>query len=123
MGLTMASDAELPEGAMPAAEVARRVRAARAYAGLSVADVATAVGLGAQTIKRIEAGRRTPRSFEIWAIADVCGLPREWFNADFKALSHQAERQADLLRRVEQQLSALAAMLNDEREEAVRRPA
>jgi transcriptional regulator with XRE-family HTH domain len=119
----MASDAELPEGVLPAAEVARRVRAARAYAGLSVSDVATAIGLGAQTIKRIEAGRRTPRSFEIWAIADVCGLPREWFMADFKALSHQAERQAELLRRVEEQLAAVAAMLNDERATAVRRPA
>lgn len=123
MGLQMVSDAKPPGEAAPPAEVARRVRAARAYAGLSVYDVANAIGLGAQTIKRIEAGRRTPRSFEIWAIADVCGLPREWFTADFDALCRQAERQTALLDRVEDRLNALTELLADDGEADVRRPA
>lgn len=77
------------------------MRAARGYAGLSVSELAAAIGVGAQTIKRIEAGRRAPRKMEIWAIADVCGLPLAWFSADWKSCCQQAEALTALVRRVE----------------------
>src|SRR5947209_15300390 len=69
-------DAAAAEARTRAPELTRRVRAARAYSGLSVGELAAAIGVGAQTVKRIEAGRRNPRQMEVWAIADVCGLPR-----------------------------------------------
>jgi transcriptional regulator with XRE-family HTH domain len=66
----------------PAGEVARRVRAARILSGLTVGELGDLIGLGIQTIKRIEAGRRNARRYELWAIADACGVPREFFEAD-----------------------------------------
>jgi transcriptional regulator with XRE-family HTH domain len=67
-------------------EVAKRVRAARAYAGLSIPELADELGVGAQTIKRVEAGTRRPRRYELWGIADICGLPRWFFEADLASV-------------------------------------
>jgi transcriptional regulator with XRE-family HTH domain len=92
-------------------DVARRVRAARAYAGLSVRELADAIGIGLQTIKRIEAGSRAPRTMEVWAIAEVCGLPREWFEVDFDDLARHAAAAGELLARVDARLARLEAQL------------
>lgn len=94
-----------------AGDVARRVRAARAYAGLSVRELADSIGIGVQTIKRIEAGSRAPRTMEIWAIAEVCGLPNEWFELDVEALARYAADASSLLARVEQRLARIEAQL------------
>jgi transcriptional regulator with XRE-family HTH domain len=92
-------------------EIARRVRAARAYSGLSVNDLADAVGLGVQTIKRIESGKRTARPFEIWAIAEACKLPREFFDLDFRELSLAASSQSEMLARIDCRLDKLERAL------------
>jgi transcriptional regulator with XRE-family HTH domain len=60
------------------APLAARIRAARCYADLKQPQLAQKTGLGYETIKRIEAGRRTPSLDERQTIADACGVPR-WF--------------------------------------------
>lgn len=89
------------------AETARRVRAARAYAGMSVNELANRIGLGLQTIKRIECGKRSARRFELWAIAEACGLPREFFEIDLELLNRQASLLNDTLARVDERLARL----------------
>jgi transcriptional regulator with XRE-family HTH domain len=93
--------------APPLPEVARRVRAARAYAGLTVAELADRLGMGVQTIKRIESGRRTARGFELAAIAETCELPREFFELDFHEMWREASAQRELLARIEDRLNRL----------------
>jgi transcriptional regulator with XRE-family HTH domain len=88
-------------------EVARRVRAARAYAGLTVVELADRLGMGVQTIKRIESGRRTARVFELAAIAEACELPREFFELDFQEMWQQAAAQRELLARIDDRLGRL----------------
>jgi transcriptional regulator with XRE-family HTH domain len=85
-------------------QTARRVRAARAYAGLSVNALAERLGVGAQTIKRIEAGRRSARPYELWGISQICGLPREFFDGNFEAMSSEAVAVAGALARLESRL-------------------
>lgn len=71
-------------------EVARRVSAARAYARLGRQELADALHISASTLDHIEGKRRSFRGAEwseLWAIADACGLPREWFSADFSRLA------------------------------------
>jgi transcriptional regulator with XRE-family HTH domain len=94
----------------PNTETARRVRAARAYAGLSVQELADAIGLGLQTIKRIEAGKRNARRYEIWAIAETCSLPRDFFDIDFGLLCDRAETIDALLRRVDDRLAKIETL-------------
>jgi transcriptional regulator with XRE-family HTH domain len=91
----------------PSSETARRVRAARAYAGLSVTELANRIGLGLQTIKRIESGKRTARPFEVWAIAEACGLPREFFEIDLDLLSRRASILQETLIRIDERLERL----------------
>jgi transcriptional regulator with XRE-family HTH domain len=92
-------------------ETARRVRAARAYAGLSVNELAGRIGLGLQTIKRIESGKRTARRFEIWAIAEACNLPREFFEVDLDLLSRRAAVLQEALARVDERLDRIERRL------------
>ncbi|MEA2494926.1 MAG: Helix-turn-helix domain [Thermoleophilaceae bacterium] len=93
----------------PVSETTRRVRAARAYAGLSVQDLADQIGLGLQTIKRIESGKRTARKFELWAIAEACGLPREFFDVDLDLLTNRASVLEHTLTRVDERLIRIEA--------------
>jgi transcriptional regulator with XRE-family HTH domain len=88
-------------------ETARRVRAARAYAGMSVSELAERVGLGLQTIKRIESGKRNARPFEVWAIAEGCDLPRAFFDLDFVELCNVAVAQQEMLARIDGRLDKL----------------
>jgi transcriptional regulator with XRE-family HTH domain len=88
-------------------EIARRVRAARAYAGLSVSELASRIGLGLQTIKRIESGKRTARRFEVWAIAEACNLPREFFEIDLDLLNRRAATLQEALARVDERLERI----------------
>ena len=93
------------------AETARRVRAARAYAGLSVNELANRVGLGLQTIKRIECLKRTARPFEVWAIAEACGLPREFFEVDLELLNRQGSVLRETLSGVEDRLARVERLV------------
>ena len=92
-------------------ETSRRVRAARAYAGLSVPELANRIGLGKQTIRRIEQGTRATRRFEIWAIAEACALPREFFEIDLDLLSRRASTLQDTLARVDERLDGIQRTL------------
>jgi transcriptional regulator with XRE-family HTH domain len=96
----------------PASETARRVRAARAYAGLSVNELAEQIGLGLQTVKRIENGKRGALTHELWAIAQACGLPREFFDLDLDLLSNRASRLERTLTQVETRLKRIEAHLH-----------
>jgi transcriptional regulator with XRE-family HTH domain len=69
-------------------ELGKRVRAARCYAGLKQRE------LGArlehpddQNIKRTERGQRDPKLPERKLIADICGVPYEFFYADWDRLA------------------------------------
>jgi transcriptional regulator with XRE-family HTH domain len=64
-------------------EIARRVRAARAYAGLTLQEMANRVEIGRMTLIRIEREERPAKVIELNAIAEACGLPRGWFSVPF----------------------------------------
>ncbi len=64
----------------------RRVRAARAYGGYRRAeDLAAAIGIGRSTLLKIEKGERLPKHWELVAIAELCGLPRDFFTAEWSS--------------------------------------
>ena len=71
-------------------DLAARIRAARAYAGLTQPALARHLEQDAQTVKRTEAGRRQPKEPELLAIAKACGLPYEFFTIDFGELPYYA---------------------------------
>jgi transcriptional regulator with XRE-family HTH domain len=81
----------------------RRIRAARAYAGLTQDQLAEALGLDVQTVKRRESGKQEPRNGERIAIAAVCNVPLEFIEHGFPAVvSTEAQ---DALTRIEQTLA------------------
>jgi transcriptional regulator with XRE-family HTH domain len=61
-------------------EIARRVRAARAYACISQSTLARSVGMSLATIKRIEGGERDVTESERRIIAAACGVPEAFMN-------------------------------------------
>lgn len=63
-------------------EVARRVRAARGYAGLQQHELGPKIGLERQSIWRMENEKREVSAGEKIAIAHVCGLPPDFFDLD-----------------------------------------
>lgn len=70
-------------------DVARRVRAARAYSKLSREALAEALGYSPSTIDLIEGKRAIPRGAswtELGKVAEATGLPFEFFTADFARL-------------------------------------
>lgn len=67
-------------------QFAARYRAARAYADLSQEDLASRLGVDAQTIKRREAGRQDPKKAELIAVAAVCGVPLEFMEHGWGAV-------------------------------------
>ena len=88
-------------------ETAKRVRAARAYAGLTICELADRLGVGVQTIKRVEAGRRTVRTYELIGIAECCGLPREFFQVDFAQVKGTEPSLAEAVARIAERVEAL----------------
>lgn len=65
-------------------EVGKRIRAARGYSGWTRAeDLATAVGMGRTTLLKTEKGDREAKHWELVAIAELCGVPRGFFTADW----------------------------------------
>lgn len=71
-------------------EQGRRVKAARALAGLTIEQLAerlTEEGrLGARTLRKIEAGDRPVRAMELREIARACDVPYGFFTTDFDVL-------------------------------------
>lgn len=80
-------------------EVGKRIKAARAYAGISSQETLGELlgGVSQSMIQRLESGDRGLKPYEqrtlLVGIADVCGLPAAWFTADFSRLDEIAVRQ------------------------------
>lgn len=69
-------------GIMDASELGKRIRAARAYAGLSQDELAELIQISQPTLARIEKGERQARWIEVMGIAEVTQLPRVWFTEE-----------------------------------------
>jgi transcriptional regulator with XRE-family HTH domain len=76
---------------------AARARAARAYADLSQAAVAEALGISHITVKRMERGAKDISMDELWSIADACGVPRAFMVEGF--VNEVTELRQDFARR------------------------
>lgn len=78
--------------------VGRRIKAARHLAGYTeVTKLAAALKangvtkLGATKLRRMERDQDVSDVRDLQAIAEVCGVPLEWFSADFERLSEISE--------------------------------
>jgi hypothetical protein len=111
-----------------AAEAAARVRAALAYAGVTVkaaptyADLAS-TGLTYATLTRI-VSPTDPRGADIellWAIADACNVPRRFMEEGFAGLAETglADRMAEL----EREMAELRRLVGGDEGNPRRRPA
>lgn len=82
-------------------ETVRRVRAARGSLNQSLDEFADAIGIGRQTLVRIENGSREPKPHEYEAMARVSGLPIEFFTVrDLRAALAGADLTPTLAERV-----------------------
>lgn len=105
-------------------ELVRRFKAALAYAGLSVPQLAERVttepNLSASTLYDVQQQRRNRTPLlspgERAAVAAACGLPVEFFTADFSSLRETTE--AERLDHIEQTLTVLASALSLEQLDA-----
>lgn len=73
---------------MPSAHpLHRRLRAARVLADLDQLGLAVELGYKSRRpVELIEKGERTPTGEQVARWARICGLPTEWFFADFDIL-------------------------------------
>lgn len=122
---------------LPRDEVRRRLRAARALAGLTVAELArhelvAANGLTVSTIGETEREDRDAKPMELEVLARACGLRPDWFTVPLGRLGHQETvwlALAQRLERIEQALGVptdeepAAQAFQREIEQAVRVPA
>lgn len=71
-------------------QMARRIKAARALAGISSTDALArrmgVQGLSGETLRKIESGNRNVRPHELREIARACELPYAFFQVDFDVL-------------------------------------
>lgn len=86
-------------------EVRRRVRAARALAGLTVAELAqhelvVTNGLTVSTIGETERGSRDAKPMELEVLARACGLRPDWFTVPLDHLGDPETAWIALARRV-----------------------
>lgn len=97
---------------MDRAELARRLKAARALGGftkpvgLARHPLLVENGIKDWKIRDFESlnGRTEPRPMELEVIAQACGLPAEWFSAPFERLAERtaaSERLEELAQAVE----------------------
>lgn len=78
-----------------------RIRAARNYAGLTQIQLAEALGVDEQTIKRRESpAGNEPKKGERIAIASICGVPPEFMEIGFGEITR--DELLDRLARIEQ---------------------
>lgn len=64
-----------PDAAQLRSQVARSVRELRARSGRSLADLASAAGIGKSTLHAIEAGDANPGIETLWGLASALGVP------------------------------------------------
>jgi putative transcriptional regulator len=77
-------------------ELARRVRAARSYAGLTQEDMASRLGISIVTYKRLEQGHRSVTLEETKRISEITQMPLSFFSADLSQMSDPAVAQQQL---------------------------
>jgi len=91
------------------------VRAARAYADLSPADLAARLHVSRDVVWRMEAGRRLPDADERDAIAQACGVPVAFLESGFAGIEDPItdtdRRVLELEARVDERLAAIEAKL------------
>jgi transcriptional regulator with XRE-family HTH domain len=70
-------------------EIARRIKAALSYGHVSRTAAAAAMSVSPSHLDRFTArdARYVPSWSQLWALAEICGLPPEWFSADLLRLS------------------------------------
>ena len=64
------------------------MRAARAYAGLSVRALAEKVSdddISARTLRHLEQGEHLATTEQLEAVSKACGVPTAWFELDWQA--------------------------------------
>lgn len=85
---------------------------------LSLTEFAKAIGVGRQTLVRIESGDREPKAHEYKAMADASGLPLEFFTTpDLRGALAGADLAPTLAERVSELERELEAM--DDRYDAL----
>ena len=104
------------------AELARRVRAARAYAGLSRGELAEKIGMSEATLKRVELGERGLGDLEadtfVHRVAAAANLPAEFLTAPFERLAVPADAGSQL-DRLERKVDALLTAVAPEQAAAL----
>jgi transcriptional regulator with XRE-family HTH domain len=72
---------------MDPADLARRIRTARAWAGLSQAELAEAIEVSESTLARWEKAQKLPSRAEVFYLAEVCGVRRSFFTEEDPGIS------------------------------------
>lgn len=75
---------------------------------LTQEDMADALGMNIETYGRVERGKREPKAYELVAIADHLGVPREWL-VDPAESFKEIDARIAILRRVATEAAASAA--------------
>lgn len=73
-------------GGMEPDAIARRIRTARTWAGLSQDDLADLLDVSGTTLGRWERGEKLPKMPTLFYLAEVCGIKRTWFTDPHAAL-------------------------------------
>ena len=76
-------------------ETQRRIRAARAYSGMTLDELAEKVGIGRMTLYRMENGQRDVKRMELREIAEACEVPFEFFTSGWSTLGAGALEEMD----------------------------
>lgn len=88
---------------LPADEIRRRIRAARALAGITVDELSGRLDgqrLSTKTLGNIERGDRDARPMELRAIAAACGVSYAFFTVDFSTLPEGIGQEGSLHHRI-----------------------
>lgn len=93
-------------------ELANRVRAARAYAGITQEDMASRLGVSIVTYKRIEQARRRVAVEEVRRISEITQMPEPFFTLDLATLSDSAA-QSEQLEEAGDRIRGLVSRLED----------
>ena len=93
-------------------ELRRRIQALRAYVGLSLDDFAKRIGVGRQTLVRIENGEREAvKRMELREMANAALIPIDFFTVDFDRLPEIAQAAAG--NRLEREVAELRTTVEE----------
>jgi transcriptional regulator with XRE-family HTH domain len=96
-------------------DLGKRIRAARAYAGIGQENLADSIGVSPHLLQRVEAELEEFGESERWslirAIAQATRLPEQWFTVDFDSLARE-EAPEDKLGRLEGKVDAALARMD-----------